>query len=58
MTADLASWRRAPFAGAGLTYDCFEKGEGPGVVLIPEIPGLTPEVAAFGEHLCARGSPS
>jgi len=28
MTADLASWRRAPFAGAGLTYDCFEKGEG------------------------------
>ena len=55
MTADLASWRRAPFAGAGLTYDCFEKGEGPGVVLIPEIPGLTPEVAAFGEHLVREG---
>ncbi|MET9271728.1 dienelactone hydrolase family protein [Kribbella sp. NPDC003557] len=55
MTADLASWRRAPFTGAGLTYDCFEKGEGPGVVLIPEIPGLTPEVAAFGEHLVREG---
>ena len=55
MTADLASWRRAPFAGAGLTYDCFEKGEGPGVVLIPEIPGLTPEAAAFGEHLVREG---
>ncbi|WP_427896416.1 dienelactone hydrolase family protein [Kribbella sp. GL6] len=35
--------------------DCFEKGDGPGVVLIPEIPGLTPEVAAFGEHLVDAG---
>ncbi|MFF0342527.1 dienelactone hydrolase family protein [Kribbella sp. NPDC004875] len=55
MTVDLASWRRAPFTGGGLTYDCFEKGAGPGVVLIPEIPGLTPEVAAFGEHLVREG---
>ena len=55
MSADLGSWRRAPFTGGGLTYDCFEKGEGPGVVLIPEIPGLTPEVAAFGEHLVSEG---
>ncbi|NIK58795.1 dienelactone hydrolase family protein [Kribbella shirazensis] len=55
MTADLASWRRTPFAGGGLTYDCYEKGAGPGVVLIPEIPGLTPEVAAFGEHLVSAG---
>ena len=53
--SDLAGWRRAPFTGAGLTYDCFEKGGGPGVVLIPEIPGLTPEVAGFGEHLVAEG---
>ncbi|MGW6200093.1 dienelactone hydrolase family protein [Kribbella sp. NPDC055110] len=55
MNADLGSWRRAPFSGGGLTFDCFEKGEGPGVVLIPEIPGLTPEVAAFGEHLVSEG---
>ncbi|MGZ0153277.1 dienelactone hydrolase family protein [Kribbella sp. WER1] len=55
MTADLSTWQQAPFSGGGLTYDCFEKGEGPGVVLIPEIPGLTPEVAAFGEHLVAAG---
>jgi dienelactone hydrolase len=50
-SSDLAGWQRAPFSGAGLTYDCFEKGAGPGVVLIPEIPGLTPEVLGFGEHL-------
>ncbi|WP_329000563.1 dienelactone hydrolase family protein [Kribbella sp. NBC_00709] len=55
MTVDLGSWRKAPFTGAGLTYDCFEKGAGPGVVLIPEIPGLSPEVAEFGEHLVDAG---
>jgi dienelactone hydrolase len=54
-TSDLTGWRRAPFTGAGLTYDCFEKGEGPGVVVLPEIPGLTPEVVGFGDHLVAEG---
>lgn len=54
-TADLDGWRRAPFTAAGLTYDCFEKGEGPGVVLIPEIPGITPEVLGLAEYLVAGG---
>jgi dienelactone hydrolase len=55
MSADLSSWRRTPFTGAGYTYDCFEKGAGPGVVLIPELPGLTPGVLGFGEHLVSAG---
>ncbi|MBX3099443.1 MAG: dienelactone hydrolase family protein [Salinibacterium sp.] len=38
-----------------MTYDCFEKGSGPGVVLIPEIPGITPEVLGLAEHLVERG---
>ena len=54
-TADLTGWRRAPFTGAGLTYDCFEKGEGPGVVLVPEVPGITPQVLGLAEHLVAEG---
>ncbi|MEV0798436.1 dienelactone hydrolase family protein [Kribbella sp. NPDC050281] len=53
--SDLSGWRRGPFTGAGLTYDCFENGSGPGVVLIPEVPGLTPEVQSFGEHLVGAG---
>lgn len=52
---DLTGWKRAPFTGAGMTYDCFEKGSGPGVVLIPEIPGLSPEVLGFGDHLVSEG---
>ena len=51
----LTGWARAPFTGAGLTYDCFEKGSGPGVVLIPELPGITPEVLGLAEHLVDAG---
>jgi dienelactone hydrolase len=54
-TSDLTGWQKAPFTGAGLTYDCYEKGEGPGVVLIPEIPGITPEVLGLAQHLVDQG---
>jgi dienelactone hydrolase len=54
-SSDLDGWQKAPFTGAGLTYDCYQKGEGPGVVLIPEIPGVTPEVAGLGDHLVDEG---
>jgi dienelactone hydrolase len=54
-TSTLTGWVTAPFTGAGLTYDCYEKGSGPGVVLIPEIPGITPEVLGLADHLVAEG---
>lgn len=54
-TSDLTGWRRAPFAGAGLTHEVYEKGSGPGVVLTPEIPGMTPEVLGFADHLVEQG---
>src|SRR5918993_3894369 len=54
-TSDLTGWKRSPFTGGGLTYDCFEKGTGPGVVLIPEIPGISPEVLGLAEHLVDEG---
>jgi dienelactone hydrolase len=53
--ADLTGWKSAPFTAAGRTHDVYEKGSGPGVVLIPEIPGITPEVLGLAEHLVARG---
>ncbi|MDQ2635562.1 MAG: dienelactone hydrolase, partial [Actinomycetota bacterium] len=49
--ADLTGWTAAPFSAAGLTYDVYRKGQGPGVVLIPEMPGLHPGVLALGNHL-------
>jgi dienelactone hydrolase len=54
-TGTLDGWTKAPFTGAGITYDCYEKGSGPGVVLIPEVPGITPEVLGLADHLVASG---
>jgi dienelactone hydrolase len=53
--SDLTGWVRSPFTGGGATHDCYEKGSGPGVVVVPEIPGITPEVLGFAEHLVGAG---
>ncbi|MEE6175880.1 dienelactone hydrolase family protein [Mycobacterium sp. 050134] len=53
--ADLSGWSVAPFTGGGYTHDVYRKGAGPGVVLIPEIPGIHPGVLALGNHLVDNG---
>ncbi|MGH3959830.1 dienelactone hydrolase family protein [Mycobacterium sp.] len=53
--ADLTGWSATPFTGGGYTHDVYRKGEGPGVVLIPEIPGIHPGVLALGNHLVDNG---
>ena len=53
--ADLTGWTAAPFTAAGFTHDVYRKGEGPGVVLIPEMPGMHPGVLALGNHLVDNG---
>ncbi len=53
--ADLSGWSVAPFTGAGYTHDVYRKGAGPGVVLIPEIPGIHPGVLGLGNHLVDNG---
>jgi dienelactone hydrolase len=53
--ADLTGWTAEPFTAAGFTYDVYRKGQGPGVVLIPEMPGIHPGVLALGNHLVDNG---
>lgn len=53
--ADLTGWTASPFTAEGITHDVYRKGEGPGVVMIPEIPGLTPAVLALGNYLVDNG---
>jgi dienelactone hydrolase len=53
--ADLTGWEAAPFTGGGYTHDVFRKGSGPGVVLIPELPGIHPGVLGLGNHLVDNG---
>src|ERR1700722_6368781 len=53
--ADLTGWTASPFTAEGITHDVYRKGEGPGVVLIPEIPGIHPGVLALGNYLVDNG---
>jgi len=51
----LAGWERGEFTSAGIAHDTYRKGTGPGVVVIHEIPGITPKVAQFANEVVARG---
>ncbi len=51
----LAEWERSSFAAAGFRHDTYRRGSGPGVVVIHEIPGITPKVTAFADEVVARG---
>ena len=53
--ADLSGWSATPFSGGGYTHDVYRKGAGPGVVLIPELPGIHPGVLGLGNHLVDNG---
>ncbi len=51
----LSSWEREPFTAEGITHDVYRKGTGPGVIVIHEIPGMTPKVIEFAEEVVGRG---
>ncbi|MEY2627856.1 MAG: hypothetical protein RJB08_1615 [Actinomycetota bacterium] len=54
-TTELEGWQRGEFSAAGFTHTTYRKGSGPGVVLVHEIPGITPSVLAFAEEVVAAG---
>jgi dienelactone hydrolase len=51
----LDSWELAEHSFGGDSHPTYRKGEGPGVIVIHEIPGLTPAVIGFGEEVVAAG---
>ncbi|MFO0591429.1 MAG: dienelactone hydrolase family protein [Polyangiaceae bacterium] len=55
MSNDLQGFERFPFTHEGSTRDVFRKGSGPAVVVMTEIPGITPQVIAFAERVVAEG---
>ena len=56
-TGTLDAWTATPFTAAGRTSDVYARpaAGGPGVVLVPEVPGITPEVLGLADHLVAAG---
>jgi dienelactone hydrolase len=51
----LQGFERVPFEALGSTRDVWWAGTGPAVVVISEIPGITPKVAEFARRVTARG---
>lgn len=51
----LAGWTPGRFTYDGQTRDVFRRGEGPGVIVIHEMPGPTPEVIGFADEVAAAG---
>ena len=50
-----AGWQGSSFTSAGITHPTFRKGTGPGVIVVHEIPGITPSVLAFAERVVGAG---
>ena len=51
----IADWNRSTFTREGITHETFRRGSGPGVVVMHELPGITPEVMAFADEVVDRG---
>ena len=51
----LDSWTLGEHSADGVTHPTYRKGTGPGVIVIHEIPGLTPTVIGFGNEVVAAG---
>jgi len=53
--AVLEEWNEGEFSAAGMTYPTYRRGAGPGVIVIHEIPGITPLVTRFANEVVDRG---
>ena len=52
---DLHDFERTTFTHDGKTRDVFRKGSGPAVIVIAEMPGITPGVLTFARRIPAIG---
>lgn len=51
----LSEWTPGSFTGGGITRKTYVRGKGPGVIVIHEIPGITPKVIEFADAVVAAG---
>ena len=55
MTMSIPGWDHSTFTHDGVTHETYRKGSGPAVVVVHEIPGITPKVLEFAERVVAQG---
>lgn len=51
----LAGWTKGSFSSAGITRDTYRRGSGPVVIVVHEIPGITPAVTTFANDVVDAG---
>jgi dienelactone hydrolase len=51
----LAGWEPGSFTAAGITHPTYRRGSGPGVIVVHEIPGITPAVTRFANEVVDAG---
>ena len=51
----IAGWDQSPFTHEGVTHPTWRKGTGPVVIVVHEIPGVTPKVIEFAERVVNEG---
>jgi len=52
---DLSTYERERFAEGGFEHDVYRKGRGPAVLVLAEMPGISPQVLGFADHVVALG---
>jgi len=55
MTMALEDWSKGSFTAATLTRETYRKGSGPVVIVVHEIPGITPAVERFANDVVNAG---
>jgi dienelactone hydrolase len=55
MSNVLTGWTKSSFSSASLTRDIYRKGTGPVVIVVHEIPGITPAVERFANEVVDAG---
>ncbi|MFK8025670.1 MAG: dienelactone hydrolase family protein [Ilumatobacter sp.] len=51
----LSGWTRDEFTAAGISRATYRRGSGPCVIVVHEIPGITPKVTQFANEVVERG---
>ena len=51
----LSDFTAFDFSGEGRLWKVYKKGSGPGVLVMSEMPGIAPAMAAFAERVAAQG---
>ena len=54
-TPALQGWVEGEHSADGRSHPVYRRGEGPGVIVIHELPGLTPDVVAFADEVVEAG---